>query len=62
VIDSFVTAVHMHGVPLKIWIDLGGEMEYMINYHGNESCVITRSSVHNERIEQLWLTLSHYSI
>ena len=62
VLDSFVTVVHKHGVPLKIRTDLGGEnvdaWEYMINYHGNESCVITGSSVHNERIERLWRDVS----
>ena len=32
----------------------------MIDYHnGNESCIITGSSVHNERIEQLWRDVSH---
>ena len=52
----------MHGIPKKIRTDLGGEnvgaREYMINHHSNESCVITGSSVHNERIERLWRDIS----
>jgi len=62
VLDSFVTAVHMHGVPLKIQTDLGGEnvdaWQCTINYHGNEGCVMTGSSVHNERVERLWRDVS----
>ena len=59
VLDSFVTAVHMHGIPKKIQTNLDVDAwEYMINHHGNESCVITGSSVHNERIERLWRDVS----
>ena len=43
---------------------MGGEnvdaWHYMIDYHnGNESCIITGSSVHNERIERLWCDVSY---
>ena len=42
---------------------MGGEnvdaWDYMIDYHnGNEGCIITGSSVHNERIERLWRDVS----
>ena len=42
---------------------MGGEnvdaWDYMIDYHnGNKNCVITGSSVHNERIERLWRDVS----
>ena len=63
VLQPFVDAVQRYGVPKKLRTDMGGEnidaWDYMIDYHsGNESCVITGSSVHNERIEQLWRDVS----
>ena len=64
VLHSFVDAVQMYGVPKKLRTDMGREnvdaWHYMIDYHnGNESCIITGSSVHNERIERLWCDVSY---
>ena len=63
VLQSFVNAVQSYGVPKKLRTDFGGEnvdaWDYMIDYHnGNENCIITGSSVHNERIERLWRDVS----
>ena len=63
VLWSFVDAVQTYRVPKKLRTDMGGEnvdaWDYMIDYHsGNESCIITGSSVHNERIERLWRDVS----
>ena len=49
----------MHGAPKKLRTDLGGEnvdaWRHMIQLHGrDEKCIITGSSVHNERIKRLW--------
>ena len=58
VLQGFVTATLTYGLPRKLRTDMGGEnvdaWHYMIQQHGNESCVIVGSSVHNERIERLW--------
>ena len=59
VLSSFITATQSYGVPKRLRTDLGGEnvdaWQYMVDYHGgDERCVITGSSVHNERIERLW--------
>ena len=59
VFDSFIAATQSYGVPKRLRTDLGGEnvdaWQYMVDYHGgNERCVITGSSIHNERIERLW--------
>ena len=48
-----------YGVPRRLRTDLGGKnvdaWQYMVDCHGgDERCVITRSSIHNERIERLW--------
>ncbi len=56
---SFNEGVAAFGVPEKVRTDHGGEnidiWLYMILSHGNDtSCVITGSSVHNERVERLW--------
>lgn len=63
VLESFVTAIQNHGLPRRLRTDLGGEnvdcWEYMINHHGgDETCIITGSSVHNERIERMWRDVS----
>ena len=47
------------GLPCHIRSDHGGEnvdvWRYMIASHDNDySCVVTGSSVHNERVEGLW--------
>ena len=48
-----------YGVPRRLRTDLGGKnvdaWQYMVDCHGgDERCVITGSSIHNERIERLW--------
>ena len=47
------------GLPERVRTDHGGEnvdiWRYMLATHNhNYSCVLTGSSVHNERIEKLW--------
>lgn len=59
VLSSFIIATQSYGVPKRLRTDLGGEnvdaWQYMVDYHGgDERCVITGSSIHNERIERLW--------
>ena len=58
VLASFMEATEIHGLPYRVRSDFGGEnMEvwrYVIEQHRNDSAVITGSSTHNERIEQLW--------
>ena len=58
VLNLFTTAAEYYGLPSKVRTDLGGEnrevWRYMIEQHASESAVITGSSTHNERIEQLW--------
>ena len=63
VLDSFVPATQMYGVPKRLRTDMGGEnidaWEYMIGHHGgNDNCVILGSSVHNVRIERMWRDVS----
>ena len=63
VLESFTTAVQTYGLPRKLRTDLGGEnvdaWEYMVTQHGgDESTIITGSSVHNERIERMWRDVS----
>ena len=57
--SSFLEGVAMFGVADCVRTDHGGEnidiWQYMISEHnGDTSCVITDSSVHNERVERLW--------
>ena len=58
VLSAFVTAAELHGLPLKVRSDMGGEntevWRYMIEQHSSDSVIITGSSTHNERIERLW--------
>lgn len=63
VLESFAAAVQSYGLPRKFRTDLGGEnvdsWEYMVTQHGgDESTIITGSSVHNERIERMWRDVS----
>jgi len=63
VLESFTAAVQTYGLPRKLRTDLGGEnvdaWDYMVTLHGgDESTIITGSSVHNERIERLWRDVS----
>ena len=59
VLELFVHAVPQFGLPDHVRSDYGGEntevWKYMIAAHNvNYHCVITGSSVHNERVERLW--------
>ncbi len=59
VIDYFQNRVLRFGLPEYVRSDKGGEnvgvWRYMIATHSDDqSCVITGSSVHNERIERMW--------
>ena len=58
-LSAFNEGVAVFGVPDKVRTDHGGEnieiWRYMIISHGNDTeCVVTGSSVHNERVERLW--------
>ena len=59
VLTFFLEGVTSYGLPNNVRSDHGGEnvdvWRYMIVNHDHDySCVITGSSVHNERIERLW--------
>lgn len=59
VLSCFRQAVNDFEIPLRIRIDRGGEnvqvARYMLNARGiDNNCVLTGSSVHNQRIERLW--------
>ena len=59
VLSSFIDAVPQFGLPENVRSDHGGEnvavWRYMIAAHNHDySCVITGSSVHNQRVERLW--------
>ena len=59
VLQLFSESVAQFGLPDQVRSDDGGEnvgvWRYMISTHeGDETCVITGSSVHNERVERLW--------
>ena len=56
---AFQTGVEEYGVPSRVCTDKGGEnvqiAEFMITQRGsNRGSIITRRTVHNQRIEQLW--------
>lgn len=58
-LNGFNEGVAVFGVPDKVRTDHGGDnieiLRYMISSHGNDTdCVVTGSSVHNERVERLW--------
>ena len=59
VLTNFQEAVARFGLPDSVRSDHGGEnigvWRYMISMHNMDySCVLTGSSVHNERIERMW--------
>lgn len=59
VLDFFREGVSHFGLPDSVRSDHGGEnigvWRYMIVTHNNDhSCILTGSSVHNERIERMW--------
>lgn len=59
VLTCFTGAVSQLGVPDNVRPDHGGEnvavWKYMIAAHNHDySCVLTGSSVHNQRVERLW--------
>ena len=59
VLDNFYDGVSRFGLPERIRSDHGGEnvgvWRSMLASHDNDySCVVTGSSVHNERIERMW--------
>ena len=58
-LSCFLDGVSVYGLPQGVRSDHGGEnievWKYMIIAHGGDiSCVLTGSSMHNERIERLW--------
>lgn len=58
-LEGFLGGVAIFGIPECIRSDHGGEnvdvWRYMLEVHReNESCVLTGSSTHNERVERLW--------
>ena len=66
VLELFREGVSRYGLPDHIRSDHGGEnvdvwRAMIANHHGDYSCVLTGSSVHNERIERLWRDI-HQSV
>lgn len=62
VFQSFVTAVSHYGIPSRIRTDIGGENtdahSFMNMYRGEgRGSGIKGKSVHNQRIERLWLDM-----
>ena len=67
VLDSFYQAIQRYRTPLKIRTDHGTEnievARYILEKHGVEgNPVITDKSVHDQRIERLWVDLNTYVI
>ena len=58
-LNCFTFAIRKYGLPRKVRLDKGMEnskvAEYLLSAHGVDSgCMITRKSVHNQRVERLW--------
>ena len=59
VYDLFLQAIQRYGLPSRVRCDQGGEnilvAQHMLRHHGSERhSVLVGSSLHNQRIEQLW--------
>ena len=58
VLGEFLKGVSIYGLHCSVRTDCGGEnvdvWRYMLSTNQDPSCVLTGSSVHNERIERLW--------
>ena len=58
VLEAFLQGVSVYGLPEAVRSDHGGEnvdvWKHMLSMHQDPSCIITGSSVHNERIERMW--------
>lgn len=65
VLQSFLPAIERYRMPLKIRTDHGTEnvsvAKYMLDFHGvDKKPIITGKSVHNQRIERLWVDVFIY--
>jgi len=58
VLQEFMNGVAIYGLPCSVRTDCGGEnvdvWRFMLSHHQDSLCVLTGSSVHNERIERMW--------
>ncbi len=58
VLESFMEGLSVFGTPDRVRSDHGGKnvdlRRHVISVHNNQSCVLTGSSTHNERVERMW--------
>ena len=64
-VDSFMEGISAYGRPVCVRSDHGREnvevWRCMLSIYNDPSCIITGSSVHNERIERMWRDVTRVS-